>query len=366
MPDDAALLVGLLDQQVDYLVGQGSAHRLLVLPRFLRFLYGEPRIAALVADLDEEARNELRRLGAEDASVRSRLQHLWTEHGDDIQRLLADGNSEELNAWVNMADFTATLQAAEAPSFVSRAEWPSNRPLLAFNQWANYASARPGAAPAIATIPAEIERLRPRQEHQSRALRIATECYAGAALTRLRHLADGVNPIPPTGEGDLTARLGEVIEYRQRNEWATLVHSPTRREEGRTRRQDVDNDVAQVERDAHLIQGELRQRIMLGHSRQALVRRYAARCEWFDAARLRDLAASDTRRAEANLTLDFARYLFDQGLTPLIDPTAGGLRPDVLDLSGSNVFYVEAKQYDAPNPRSTIIAAYHQVWGTWR
>ena len=165
-----------------------------------------------------------------------------------------------------------------------------------------------------------------------RALRLASECYAGAALARLRDLADSVNPTPPTGDGDHGARLMEAFSFHRRNEWATLVHSPSRPQEGRTRRQEVDADVAQVERDARLIEGELRQRIVLGHSRQALVRRYAARCEGFDGERLRGLCEGDTRQAERHLTRDFARYLFDQGLTPLIEPTAGGLRPDLLDL----------------------------------
>jgi hypothetical protein len=65
------------------------------------------------------------------------------------------------------------------------------------------------------------------------------------------------------------------------------------------------------------------------------------------------------------LTLDLARYLFDAGMPPLIDATAGGLRPDILHLSSSSLFYVEAKQYSGPHPARQLKQAYAQVWNTW-
>ena len=44
---------------------------------------------------------------------------------------------------------------------------------------------------------------------------------------------------------------------------------------------------------------------------------------------------------EDRLTAEFARYLFDQGLSPLSKPMAGGLQPDLLDPAAR--FYVEGK-----------------------
>jgi hypothetical protein len=56
--------------------------------------------------------------------------------------------------------------------------------------------------------------------------------------------------------------------------------------------------------------------------------------------------------------------VFDQGLLPLIDPTIGGLRPDVMHVGAGDPLYVEAKQYSGPHPKSTLQRAYNQVWST--
>jgi hypothetical protein len=57
--------------------------------------------------------------------------------------------------------------------------------------------------------------------------------------------------------------------------------------------------------------------------------------------------------------------LFDAGLSPLIDATTSGLRPDILHVGQASLFYVEAKQYDQDHPHSQLKKAYLQVWGTW-
>jgi hypothetical protein len=64
---------------------------------------------------------------------------------------------------------------------------------------------------------------------------------------------------------------------------------------------------------------------------------------------------------EDRLTAEFARYLFDQGLSPLTKPLAGGLQPDLLDPLAS--FYVEAKQYDS-SARGDIVKGVAQVLDT--
>jgi hypothetical protein len=64
---------------------------------------------------------------------------------------------------------------------------------------------------------------------------------------------------------------------------------------------------------------------------------------------------------EDRLTAEFARYLFDQGLSPLSEPMTGGLQPDLLDPAAR--FYVEAKQYDS-GARGDIVKAIAQVMDT--
>jgi hypothetical protein len=372
MPDDAGLLLALLDHQFRYLLEQAGERRLLLLPRLMRFLHSEPRVAALVSDLRAEAGDDLAQFGREDAQVRAELRVLWEAHGADLRRRLAGATEESLNAFGGGMDtYEATLQHTDTPSFLSKSEWPSTNPVLALGHWTKCVLQQPPGSEvevpeALAEILPRLERLRDVQQHQRRRLLIAAENLAGAALARLEALAERVHPLPPSGKGDMVARLTEVVAFEHLNDFATLVHEPHRQESGHLRRHHVETEVARVAVDARLVHEELRQRVLVGQSRRALVRRYVARCEGFDARRLRELAEQDTSSAEANLTRDFARYLFDQGLTPLINTTVGGLRPDVLDLAGPNVFYVEAKQYDNPHPTSWLRAAYQQVWGTWR
>jgi hypothetical protein len=126
----------------------------------------------------------------------------------------------------------------------------------------------------------------------------------------------------------------------------------------------IEASALQARHDAELLCHALHQQILLGWSRIAIVRRYAARCQSFDAPMLRQQADA-SRQPEAVLTRDFARYLFDQGLTPVLDPTIGGLRPDVIDACRLPLFYVEGKQYRDDHPRAMLLKAYRQVWSTW-
>jgi hypothetical protein len=64
---------------------------------------------------------------------------------------------------------------------------------------------------------------------------------------------------------------------------------------------------------------------------------------------------------EDRLTAEFARYLFDQGMSPLSKPMTGGLQPDLLDPAAR--FYVEAKQYESSGRRD-IVKAVAQVMDT--
>lgn len=87
--------------------------------------------------------------------------------------------------------------------------------------------------------------------------------------------------------------------------------------------------------------------------RSSLVRllsRYKERCEWHDRDRLRSIAAS-TRARENALTAEFARWLFDQGLSPITRPLVGDLQPDLLDPSR---LYVEAKRYNGSGKRAIV------------
>lgn len=106
------------------------------------------------------------------------------------------------------------------------------------------------------------------------------------------------------------------------------------------------------------LEDELLLRVGTQRSLVALLQRFRVRCEWHDRDRLRQLAAGDKRRAEEILTAELSRWLFDEGLTPLSKPLAGGLEPDLLDPA---TLYVEAKRY-----RDASGARHHIVQGMWQ
>ena len=126
----------------------------------------------------------------------------------------------------------------------------------------------------------------------------------------------------------------------------------------------IDRHVAELRDAVERLREELRRRVGTTRSRLALVHRFKLRCEWHDRDRM--LAVAEDGRLsggpEDRLTAEFARYLFDAGLSPLTKPLAGGLQPDLLDPQAS--FYVEAKQYASSSARTDIIKAVAQVLDT--
>jgi hypothetical protein len=88
----------------------------------------------------------------------------------------------------------------------------------------------------------------------------------------------------------------------------------------------------------------LRARVGARRSLLGLLHRFKSRCEWHDGERLRTIMAR-TGAHENDLTAEFARWLFDQGLNPITQPLMAGLEPDLLDPSFRPTVYVEAKRY---------------------
>jgi hypothetical protein len=90
--------------------------------------------------------------------------------------------------------------------------------------------------------------------------------------------------------------------------------------------------------------------------------RYQQRCQWFDATRLRELAADGPGKSEDRLTSTLAMYLFDLGLNPLTRPMFGNQQPDIYHGGAPFSFYVEAKQYDDNKSRGELLTGMNQIW----
>lgn len=377
---DANILVQLLDQQFDYLLGHERHRRLLLVPRLLRFVERDPHLAGIVADMRAEADAELRELELEDGALRERLHSIWEQHRAQILRLLEDDlrdddNHRKINSYCTLDAYEAATKERSPLLFGgmlprSDREGGTTALIRALSHWTTWAmqTATENSAgtsfSGLEGLPSELEDLKALRLHHLRRYNQAAQTMAGPAYDRLVRIRERLNPPPPKEDADPTKRIIDWATFQEAEKFAERVHGGVPHDNVVVQ-DDLDVVCNQVAEDAALLLDELRSRVLLGRSRLALVQRFAARSEAFDAARLRDLAAGDTRNAERLLTLDFARYLFDQGLTPLLDPTIGSLRPDILDLTSSDLFYVEAKQYADASPKSALVRAYGQVWGTW-
>jgi hypothetical protein len=198
-----------------------------------------------------------------------------------------------------------------------------------------------------------VEELERAREHAYRSFRLQCLAAAGWALDRLEQVTLGINPSPEfllTQTGWYQSRFGEIEEINR----ALFEDSA-----------DVLQKWAgQVKRDLSLLRRDLRHRIIQGRSRLGLVRRFATRCVRYERERLQQEV--EEGKAESQLTIEFARFLFDHGLNPLINPKIAGLIPDIfLEPHLGKPIYVEAKQYAGGSPKAKLREGFWQVLSTW-
>jgi hypothetical protein len=187
---------------------------------------------------------------------------------------------------------------------------------------------------------------------------------AGVALLKLEAARDAMQPplnlIDPD-ESPL-AMGSEMLKLVSSSQYSLLKVADDDRLDN-TDRTLVAERVADLRAATERLHEELRRRIGTTRSRLALVYRFKLRCEWHDRDRMVKVAGDPSLGGgpEDRLTAEFARYLFDQGLSPLAKPMTGGLQPDLLDPHAR--FYVEAKQYEG-SARGDIVGAIAQVLDT--
>jgi hypothetical protein len=347
---DVGAVVELLDRHFEYLGELSGTAQIIRLKRVLSFLVQEPLIAGVLREARLEAEKELDTHDRLDRLLRGKLRKIY----DAAPEHIAGGVPDWTEVLGELPAFDFEHQGGSHPRHEATRSLISA--VVGFDEGALAGpmeeSRRNQVGRAI--------RLRMHHDHNAKRLQLAARGLAWPAFTRLAQLAGTLNPVPPRG-GDAAAWNDHVQNAR----FAQAIEAADVTAIDMLDEIDVNGVYDTIEADARLVHEEVRFRLGSQRSRLALVERYAARCEAFDADRLRERCASDTGRAERLLTLDLARYLFDAGLTPLLDATMGGLRPDVIDVSRSSLFYVEAKQYGDEHPTSRLRSAYAQTWGTW-
>lgn len=375
---NADVLIDMLDRQRVFVCSQENERCVLRVHGWLDFLGREPQLQGIARDLVLQAHERCRELKEADHQLRQDLQGLWETYGSMLQEVVAGGLAAE------EVDFLGTLdgfseRVRERPSEIlprwqiyDEDQTRTGALISTLSGWCKTAigkleHGRAPIPPGLLALDQGTVALASEVQHWKRRLRLLVENEAGVALWRLQLTARDSIPAPTKSEGgDMRIEVTlEMVRAHAIAEFASEVHSRGSTQKRLLERDQVTEVAEHIASDVALVTHALQLEIIKGRSRGSLVRRYAARCEAYEASELRELSASDRRRAERHLTRDFARYLFDQGLTPVMDPTIAGLRPDVVGEVGDTLFYVEAKQYSGSNPRSQIVSAYRQVWSTW-
>jgi hypothetical protein len=365
---DTELLVELLDRQFSVLAEASGTQKLVRLRRVLGFIEGEPQLAAILLDMQRDAQALGTELNDADAAVRAALAELWQEHGAEIQQRLADVHNPALTAYGTLDGYEAAIAARRTVSVVQRdlnTEGETKNLVAAFGHWWKWITDMVSQAGEVLPEPLHVlsrklQEITAAQQYADRGVDQARRSLPWSAYARLVARRDILNPKPPKDDDTLA-----WIRFQSATQFADVLGMADEVDVGPVNDAEVDVVYLELHEDAHLLYEELRFRIGQSRSRVSLVQRYAARCEAFDAQRLRDLCLGDPGNAERLLTLDMARYFFDAGIPPLIDATVGALRPDVLHIGSSALFYVEAKQYSDAHPSTQIKKAVAQVWGTW-
>ncbi len=364
---DGELLVELLDRQFAYLLGLGGTRQILRLSRVLAFLQSEPQTAAILDDLRVEAEDALGEYELADAQAREQLERLWTAHGSEIRHRLNAVDDDSVHGHSHMDRFEENLARRTPATFTDLDDvtiYETESLIRAVKHWwtwsVNIANETSSLAGQYAGLGDVVRRLLARYLFAARRLREMRTVLAWPAYRRLVENASVTNPVPPD-----TTDEGAWLGFANDTDFATTVRRADVEDTNHVDGFEVDAVYGAIKMDAKVLHEEIRLRLGLARSRAALIQRYAARCEAFDADRLREACDNQSTKAERLLTLELARFLFDAGLRPLMDATVSGLRPDVLHVEPASLFYVEAKQYADAHPRPWLIKAYAQVWGTW-
>lgn len=405
-------LVELLDRQVDFLLRQtDSAAFLIQVEPFLRALRTEPRLAAHLDDVLEEVVHIVDAMEEVDAELTSELVELRRElveirpEADDSNLeppSESDSRAIKLQARLSYRGTLASFDewaGSEPEPFNADGEGGLAKTLLGIlrNKDTAYlheveaaaarqsleAEANPEDVPTEGQPPTEEEQNAPardpldawrrrlgnvqrRYAYALRLMRLRTRTSAGLALLKLEAVPDELNPpariLDDEGEDTLSA-ASDLMRWVSSESYSLFKLAWQERLDAADLGI-IDRRVADLRDAVERLREDLRRRVGSTRSRLALVNRFKLRCEWHDRERM--LAVADDDRLpggpEDRLTGEFARYLFDAGLSPLTKPLAGGLQPDLLDPLAS--FYVEAKQYAASSARGDIVKSVAQVLDT--
>lgn len=204
--------------------------------------------------------------------------------------------------------------------------------------------------------------------HAFQEFLLAGRTLPGVALIRLLRFAMSVNP-QPTPVDDRLDPIQHLWAIMQRQGGLDLqlvrkaIFSPGDFYSSHDERE-LEQLVIRAKEAAERLSEDLQRNLLRTRSHRTLIHRFKLRTESYDRDRLREMTEG-TSNPENRLANELARYLFDVGLTPMLSPKVGGLRPDFLDRGAGWTFYVEVKQYkDHDGALDAARDGARQVWDT--
>jgi hypothetical protein len=282
-----AVLCELLDRQAQDVLRNNGGRVLLALPGFLAFLEREPRLAGLVEDLQSESKRHWQEYKDECRAVLSALRTIWASTTAVLDRVRA-ADAEDRCHWSGLGfdDFGERLAAepefereytTKQPEAVTRQHFALRHFVSCGYDQQTEAWRQPGLEDASA----KLNHLGQRLDRAWKGRRLRLESEGGAAYIELRRRADALVPSMTDGEDGLlmAARNMNTKEIWARiEEHARFADAP--------HANSSPPDFANARRLVEVLLLALQTKLAEGRSRAAVVRRYVARCETFDRARL--------------------------------------------------------------------------------
>lgn len=375
-------LAALLDRQFSFLLEQQGSDLLRELRRTLEMLERDPRFSVLLEEERQELRATLsasRTLQAKTVARAVSVRRRFTETTPALDDSRAPRPESLTLEWLrSLAAFDATAGFEKLPILfgqesdqtvaaqlieILRLKFADGRRCLASGE-----PTQEDQHPELNDLQQELLDLRVEYSRAWRRLHDHARTAPGTALQYLERCVEVLS------SPRLTAPPGDFQELMTlaHPSWPLPVDDQILYGQHGGRPADAEglNRVADGVRQAlqRLLHG-LRLRIGTVRSVNAVFERFKNRCEMHDRDRLRDLASLrdaarnngslGRTRAEQALTVELARYLFDQGLNPLTEVPVGVHRADVVE---PDRLYVEAKQYSRQNPRSYLLQGTRQVF----
>ena len=383
-------VVELLDRQFAFLGRQTGADFIWQLPQLLEVLDGEPRLANHLADIRDETMAFLKRKLDDDgafveqaAGLRDQLALRAAEVDDSDMERPAPGHGD-LQYRFSFAHFDLVASGEDSPVRgipLERTgfEDDSRSGLLVAILKAKLTHLRTGVdmetgggvpdqhqRPDLMDLERRVGNLERAQHHWHRGLIARQRILPGAALVALEHTVELANPTPTVivSEDDFDAFANQMFVMAVEGVVPLLDKALFRGGLSAQEQSQFELLIVRLRAHGERLYEDLRRRIGTVRSHRALVQRFKNRCEWHDRDRLRALA-TDSSTPEDDLAAEFARWLFDQGLSPLTKARTGGLEPDILDPSLKPTVYVEAKRYrSSSHARGDIRNGVQQVHDT--